>query len=120
MIVVTAPTSQIGRKVVNDLLDIGAPMRLIMRDAAKLPDSVRDRVEVIEGSHGDAAIVDRAFDGADAVFWLVPADMKKTLENVWLDFTRPAAAAIRRSAVQRVVSVTALGRGHRGRTGPAS
>ena len=111
MIVVTAPTSQIGSKVVTGLLGVGAPLRLIVRDAAKLPDAIRDRAEVIEGSHGDAAVVDRAFDGAAAVFWLVPPDPTKTLDEAWLDYTRPAAGAIRHHAVQRVVSITALGRG---------
>lgn len=110
MIVITAPTSQIGSKVVNNLLDVGAPLRLIVRDAAKLPDAVRDRAEIVEGSHGDASVVDRAFEGADAVFWLVPPEPAKTLEEAWLEFTRPAAEAIRRHRVPRVVSVTALGR----------
>jgi uncharacterized protein YbjT (DUF2867 family) len=110
MIVITAPTSQIGRQLVTDLLGVDARLRLIVRDAAKLPDAVRDRVEVIEGSHGDASLVDRAFEGADAVFWLVPPDATKTLQEAWIDFTRPAAEAIRRHAVSRVVSITALGR----------
>ncbi|MCW2393745.1 MULTISPECIES: NAD(P)H-binding protein [unclassified Sphingobium] len=111
MIVITAPTSQIGSKLVGTLLDAGAPLRLIVRDAGKLPASVRDRVELLEGSHGDPAIVDRAFDGADALFWLAPPDVTKTQEQAYLDFTRPAAKAIRRHAVPRVVAITALGRG---------
>lgn len=111
MIVITAPTSQIGGKVVPRLLDAGARLRLITRDAARLPDDVRDRAEVVEGSHGDASVVDRAFVGAEAVFWLVPPDPARTLRQAWLDFTRPAAEAIRRHGVPRVVSITALGRG---------
>lgn len=111
MIVITAPTSHIGSELVPLLLDAGAHLRLIAREPAKLPDAVRERTEVIEGSHGDAAVVERAFAGAEAVFWLVPPDATKTLEAAWLDFTRPAAEAIRRHGVARVVSVTALGRG---------
>lgn len=111
MIVITAPTSQIGSKVVNGLLGAGAPLRLIVRDASRLPDAVRDRVEIVEGSHGDRSVVGRAFEGADAVFWLVPPDPAKTLEEAWLEFTRPAAEAIRRHRVSRIVSITALGRG---------
>ncbi len=111
MIVITAPTGQIGRHVVQGLLAAGAPLRLIARDAAKLPDAVRGRVEVVEGSHGDAAVVQRAFEGADAVFWLAPPDPARTLEQVYLDFTRPAAEVFRRCGVKRVVGVTALGRG---------
>jgi uncharacterized protein YbjT (DUF2867 family) len=111
MIVVTAPTSQIGSKVVSDLLGLGAPLRLIVRDASRLPAAARDQAEIVEGSHGEASVVDRAFEGADAVFWLSPPNLTKTLEGAWLDFTRPATEAIRRHAVRRVVSITALGRG---------
>ena len=111
MIVVTAPTGNIGHRVVADLLEAGEQVRVVVRDASKLDAAVRDRVNVIEGSHGDVAVVERAFAGADAVFWLAPADPTLTLEQAYLDFTRPAAAAFARLGVQRVVSVTALGRG---------
>ena len=111
MIVVTAPTGQIGRHVVQGLLANGASVRVIARDKSRLPDDVRDSVEVIEGSHGDAAVIHQALDGADALFWLAPPDPTRTLDEVYLDFTRPAADAIRRRGVARVVSVTALGRG---------
>lgn len=111
MIVVTAPTGQIGRHVVDNLLAAGAPVRIIVRDASKVAANQVGRVEVIEGSHGEADVIDRALDGAEALFWLAPPDTTKTLDEAYLDFTRPAVAAIRRHRVRRVVSVTALGRG---------
>lgn len=37
MIVITAPTSQIGSRLVSSLLAADAPLRLIVRDAARLP-----------------------------------------------------------------------------------
>jgi uncharacterized protein YbjT (DUF2867 family) len=110
MIVVTTPTGQIGHQVVQDLIAAGAPVRVIVRNAAKLTDKVRSSVEVVEGSHGDAAVLDEALEGADSLFWLAPPDMSKTLEEAYVDFARPAAEAIRRHNVRRVVSVTALGR----------
>jgi uncharacterized protein YbjT (DUF2867 family) len=110
MIVMTAPTSQIGSKAVSALMDMNAPLRLIVRDPARLPSTMRDRADIIEGSHGDASVMDRALRGADALFWLAPPAWKQTLEEAYIDFTRPAAAAIRRHAVARIVSITALGR----------
>lgn len=110
MIVVTAPTGQIGRHVVDGLLAAGAPVRVVARDPAKLPDAVRGRIEVVEGSHGDASVIGRALEGAEALFWLVPPDMGRTLDEAYVGFTRPAAEAIRHRGVSRVVSVTALGR----------
>jgi uncharacterized protein YbjT (DUF2867 family) len=64
----------------------------------------------VEGSHGDPDVVDRAFAGADALFWLAPPAWQQALE-AYLEFTRPAVAAIGRHGVARVVSITALGRG---------
>ncbi len=110
MIVVTTPTGNIGRHVVSILLDAGEPVRVVARDPARLPQAVRDRAEVIEGSHGDAAVVDRAFRGADVVFWLCPPTPSATPDAQTLDFTRPAAEAIQRHEVPRIVAATTLGR----------
>lgn len=111
MIVITTPTGQIGRDVVQHLLEAREQLRIIVRDAHKLPEAVRDRVEVIEGSHGDAVVVEQAFDGADTIFWVVPPDSARTQEETYIDFTRPAAEVLGRQGGKRVVSVTAIGRG---------
>jgi uncharacterized protein YbjT (DUF2867 family) len=112
MIVITAPTSRIGAQVVDALLDARAPLRLLVRDPARLPASVRERAEVIEGSHGDAAVIDRACDGADAVFWLTPnLPDAPTLDASFAGFAEPACVAFARHGVLRVVGISALGRG---------
>ncbi|MFE2463316.1 NAD(P)H-binding protein [Streptomyces sp. NPDC059402] len=115
MIVITAPTGNIGRRLMPLLLDSaparGEELRVIVRDPARLPDTVRERVEVVPGSHGDPAVVDRAFDGADAVFWLVPPDASRTPDDAYRGFTRPAADAFAAHGVGHVVGVSALGRG---------
>lgn len=112
MIVVTAPTGLIGSQVLPHLLDGDEPIRVIVRDASKLPADVRDRVEIVEGSHRDAAVVNRAFEGADSVFWLVPADdTAPSVYDAYVGFSIPAADAIARHGVKRVVTISALGRG---------
>ena len=112
MIVITAPAGNIGRQVVANLLDTGEQLRLVARDLSGIPADTRRRVEVIEGSHGDSAVVDQAFDGADAVFWLTPPDPRaESVEAAYVGFTRPAAEAFRKHGVRRVVGVSALGRG---------
>ena len=110
MIVVTTPTGNIGRHVVRHLLDAGEALRLIVRDPSRLPQDVRERVEVVEGSHGDPAIVDRAFWGADAVFWLCPPTPSPTPAAATVDFARPGAEAMRRQRVPHIVAATTLGR----------
>ncbi|NSC25450.1 NmrA family transcriptional regulator [Streptomyces albus subsp. chlorinus] len=116
MIVITAPTGQIGSRLLDLLLDEaparGEELRVIVRDPRKLPDTVRARVDVVTGSHGDAEVVDRAFAGADAVFWLVPpAPRAPSLEAAYSGFTGPAAKAFVSHGVGHVVGVSALGRG---------
>ncbi|GGV25279.1 NmrA family transcriptional regulator [Kitasatospora herbaricolor] len=115
MIVITAPTGNIGRHLLALLLEsapaAGEELRVIVRDPARLPDTARGRVEVVTGSHGDAEVLDRAFEGADAVFWLVPPDSSLAPQDAWTGFTRPAVRALAAHGVGHVVGVSALGRG---------
>jgi uncharacterized protein YbjT (DUF2867 family) len=115
LIVITAATGNIGSVLLSRLLE-AAPkaeeeLRVIARDPGRLPDAARGRVEVITGSHADASVLDRAFNGADAVFWLVPPDASKTPHAAWIEFTRPAVEALVTHGVGHVVGVSALGRG---------
>ena len=112
MIVITTPTGLIGHQGLDRVLEADEPVRVIVRDPARLPAPARERVELIEGSHGDPEVVDRAFAGADSVFWLAPPNRTApTLDAVYADFARPAAEAIVRHRVKRVVDVSAVGRG---------
>jgi uncharacterized protein YbjT (DUF2867 family) len=112
MIVITTPTGLIGHQVLERVLMADEPVRVIVRDPSRLSPEARERVEVIEGSHGDADVVDRAFTGADSVFWLAPPNRTApTLDAIYAGFAQPASEAIIRHDVKRVVGVSALGRG---------
>jgi uncharacterized protein YbjT (DUF2867 family) len=112
MIIITTPNGAIGHQVLEHVLRSSEPIRLIARDLSRISPEVRERVEVIEGSHGDADVVSRAFSGADSVFWVVPPDPRaKNVEDAYLDFTRPACDAFKKHKVKRVVGISALGRG---------
>jgi uncharacterized protein YbjT (DUF2867 family) len=112
MIVVTAPTGAIGHQLLENILHRGQPIRVVARDPSRLPSHVLEHVEIVRGSHGDSDVVNKAFKGADAVFWLAPPDPHaESVEAAYVDFTRPATEALRRNRVKRVVGVSALGRG---------
>jgi len=99
MIVVTTPTGQIGHQVLDSVLDNSEAIRVIARDPSRLSRHVRERVEVVQGSHGDIDVVDSAFAGANSVFWLVPPDPQaESVEAAYVDFTRPACDAFKRQA----------------------
>jgi uncharacterized protein YbjT (DUF2867 family) len=112
MIVVTAPTSRTGSQVVQNLLTAGAPVRVVARDPSRLGPDVAGRVEVTIGSHRDPAVVAEAFAGAEAVFWLVPADPQAgSVDEAYSGFAEAGIHAFTAENVRRVVGVSALGRG---------
>lgn len=112
MIVVTAPTSRIGTHVVRALLAERLPVRVVARDPQRVPTDMARQVEVVTGSHADPAVVTQAFKAADAVFWLVPADpAAASVEAAYTGFARAGIEALTTCGVQRVVGISALGRG---------
>jgi uncharacterized protein YbjT (DUF2867 family) len=112
MIVVTTPTGSIGSKLVRLLLDAGEPVRVIVRDPQKLAPEIRDRVHAVAGSSDDEDVLRRALDGAESLFHVVPPNFRApNVTEHYLQFTRPACAAMRRCGVARVVTVSGAGRG---------
>ncbi|MFI6587395.1 NAD(P)H-binding protein [Embleya sp. NPDC050493] len=116
MIVVTTPTGQIGRQVLDRLLDTpdrtNPGIRVIVRDPARLSPRVRAHVEVVQGSHADPAVLTKACADADAVFWLVPpTPTADSMEGHFRAFTTPLCEEIRHGRIRRVVAVSTLGRG---------
>ena len=111
MIVITTSTGQIGKQILNQILDSGKSIRVVARDPSRLDPKIRDRVEVVQGSHDNINVVTRAFEDAECVFWLVPPNLPvKDAKEYYLDFTRPACEAIKTQGVKRVVGVSSLGR----------
>ncbi|MET8948370.1 NAD(P)H-binding protein [Streptomyces sp. NPDC004542] len=114
MIVVTTPTGQIGRQVLDRLLDApdGAPgLRVIARDPARLSPRVREHVEVVPGSHADPAVLKEACAGAGRLFWLVPpTPSADSVEGHFHAFTEPLREVIAHQSIERVVAVSTLGR----------
>jgi uncharacterized protein YbjT (DUF2867 family) len=114
MIVITTPTGDIGSQVLQRVVKGSEPVRVIARNPSRLPQAIRTHVQVVEGSHGDAATIQRALQGADSLFWLVPPEPLMKLENIeeaYADFTKPAAEAILACGLKRVVSISGIARG---------
>ncbi|OQR65620.1 NmrA family transcriptional regulator [Streptomyces maremycinicus] len=124
MIVITTPTGQIGREVLARVLDAdggATPVRVIVRDPARLSPEVRGRVEAVQGSHADPAVLKEACEGADRIFWLVPPTPgAASVEGHFRTFTEPLCELVGGRGVERVVSVSTLGRGVAEHAGPIS
>lgn len=112
MILITTPTGDIGHRVLERVLENNARVRVIARDPSRIPQQTRERIEVVQGSHGDAAVIEKALTGVDALFWLVPPDVTlDSVDEAYVGFTKPVAQALPKAGVKRVVTVSALGRG---------
>lgn len=112
MIVITTPTGDIGHQVLKRVVQGSEPVRVIARDPSRIPQDLRERVEVIAGSHGEAATIEKAVTGADSLFWVVPPDLTlSSVDDAYVGFTKPAAEALVKASVKRVVTISALGRG---------
>jgi uncharacterized protein YbjT (DUF2867 family) len=121
LIVISTPTGQIGSKVTAAVIDGDEPVRVIARDPGGIPAQIAARVEIVTGSHDDARVMDEALEGADSLFWLIPPGFQvDDIYGHYVDFTRPAAEAIHRHGTERVVAVSALGRGYNGDAGVAT
>ncbi|MER5639000.1 NmrA family transcriptional regulator [Kitasatospora sp. NPDC002227] len=66
----------------------------------------------VTGSHYDPAVLDRALDGADALFWnAAPNPAAATLDEVYAGAAATVAGLLTAHGTSHVVTVSALGRG---------
>src|SRR6188508_3347329 len=104
-ILITTPTGRIGRRIVREVIAPEFSVRVIVRDPAKLPDGIREDVEIIRGSMDDADVMRRALDGVEAMFFCVPMESRqeKDVCGHYERFARVAARAVRAAGTPRVV-----------------
>ncbi len=119
-ILVTTPTGNIGRRVLGELLAPEFAVRVIARDPGRLPEEIREQVEVVRGSTNDAAALRRALDGVEALFWCVPGEslQETNLRGHYERFARAGCLAIREAGTPRVVTISAGGKGRARNAGP--
>jgi len=111
MIVVTTPTGFTGSKLVEDLLAAGESVRVIARDVGKLAPEVRTKVDAVQGSSDDPAVLERALAGAESIFHVVPPFFgAPNATAYYLGFTRPVIAAMKQNGVKRIVTLSGIGR----------
>src|ERR1041385_7674570 len=109
-IAITAPTGYIGSRLVRLLLDAGADLTLLLRNPDKLEPAVRSRVKVEQGELQDPAFVQRATQGAEALFWLTPNDPATPDLRAWYDqLGESAASAVQANAIPSVVNISSAG-----------
>jgi uncharacterized protein YbjT (DUF2867 family) len=119
MIVVTGATGHTGRPAAETLLAGGANVRVVSRDAKKLDQFVARGAEAFVGNVEDGQSMAKAFEGADAVYLVVPEDatqpdLRAHQERV----SESYAAAVAFARVPYVVALSSIGAQHAEGTGP--
>lgn len=110
VIAITTPTGNVGRQVTERLLANGADLILLVRDADKLNDSVRQQVKVFSGSIDDPAFVIEATRGAEALFWVSPVNFSSPNVSAWYEnLASSAAMAVQTNNIARVVNLSSVG-----------
>jgi uncharacterized protein YbjT (DUF2867 family) len=110
-ILITAPNSNIARKVLPELLAPEFSVRVIVCDPLHLPEQIREQVEMVPGFIDDSETLRRALEGVEALLWCVPPKSSQEA-NVRGDnerFALTACRAIREAGTPRVVAVSAFG-----------
>lgn len=87
-ILVLGGTGFIGREVVQQLLDAGESVRLMVRNASSLPASIRAAVDVVRGDTGNREALLAAMQGVECVLHLARANVK-----TWTEYQQYEIAA---------------------------
>ena len=106
-ILVNTPTGKVGRLVTRHLLDAGLDLTLISRHPEKL-DDLGTRAPIVQGDLDDAAILDRATQGVDTLFWVTPGLANPDYLRWNRALARLAVATARRNGVKRAVVLSSI------------
>lgn len=110
MIVVTSATGNIGKALVEELLAGKQKVRAVARDPKKLEPLAKKGAETMAADLTDAAATTKAFQGADAVFTLIPPKYNASdFRAYYNQVSQVYADAIKSSGVKYVVNLSSLG-----------
>jgi uncharacterized protein YbjT (DUF2867 family) len=102
-ILVTGASGTVGSNVVRRLLDGGAPVRVLVRDAEKAVAVLGNDVDIALGDFGDPGTLEAALKGVDRVFLSCPNDPRQ------VDYETNVIDVVARGGVQRLVKLSANG-----------
>ena len=119
MIATTGATGNTGSVIAEKLLAQGEKVRVVGRDAGRLARLVQKGAEAFVADVTDAAALGKAFNGADAVYTMIPpnftiADPRGYQEQV----SDALSQAIKQAGVSHVVALSSVGADKAEKVGP--
>jgi uncharacterized protein YbjT (DUF2867 family) len=120
-IVINTPAGNIGRVVVERLLADNHDVFVISRHPEKVAWATSNGATLVRGSIDEDAVVERALEGADALFWVTPIAFEPVDYLTWAKgIAQRAASAARRRDVRRALIISSIGAQHDSGVGPVS
>jgi uncharacterized protein YbjT (DUF2867 family) len=120
-IVVTTPTGNIGHVVVEELLQAGEKVTVVVRDPARLSSEVRDRVSVVVGDQFEPGVLASATEGATALFYLTPPNFTvPDWKQLFVHSAATVADAVTTNKIPYVVHLSSAGADRPTGLGPVS
>ncbi len=121
MYVITGATGNTGSEIANKLLKSGKKVRAIARDKNRLKSLEAQGAEIHQGSLDDSKFLANTFEGATAVYAMIPPDQRA--EDLFEYMNRIGESiykALRQSKVPNVVNLSSIGAQLPSGTGPIS
>jgi uncharacterized protein YbjT (DUF2867 family) len=116
--VINTPSGNIGKVVVDQLLQQNEEVVIISRNPSKVEDFVKRGAQLVEGSMDDPQVLDRALKGAKGLFWLTPFVARPDYMEWAPHVARIAANSVKKNGVERVVLISSVGAQHESGVGP--
>lgn len=117
-IVINTPTSNIGRALAARLLDAGEHITVLSRDKKNVDELQRHGARVIEGSFEEPALLTKALEGAESLFWLTPPPARPDYYDWAVRCAKQAADTAKKAGVHRAVVLSSAGAHSGPGTGP--
>ena len=119
MFVITGATGNTGRVIAEKLLAHGEKVRVIGRNSDRLAQFVKKGAEAFAADITDADALSKAFEGATAVYAMVPPDIASTDPRGYQDKVSDALArALEHAHVTHAVVLSSIGADKASKTGP--
>lgn len=119
MFAITGATGNTGRVIAENLLAQGERVRVIGRDSGRLVRFVQKGAEAFVADVTDAAALTRAFEGASAVYAMIPPNLTAADVRAYQETVSDALAnALRQASVSHAVVLSSIGADKAEKTGP--
>jgi len=110
MYVITGATGNTGKVITSALLEAGEKVRIVGRNAKKAQELTDKGAELFEGTTDNAELLKKAFDGATAVYVMLPMNMQAEDYTAYqMQHANAIAEAMSAAKVKHAVTLSSQG-----------